>query len=257
LTNPNAVYDFHAKAVGKAATSTEKAAPVEIYVNANDITIHNATITGNIIVGGQGSSSDYQDQKTVRKFTADKVTLNGNAYVHTNAKETFNLVNGSVFERVFLEKAERVNVVTGSTIKELILKADGAEVTGDHTGTINFITTIGSVIAPSIADNVLAVKPLISTETLSKVVTTSGDTITLTFATGSNLTPNDISVTDGTTTGRGAVSVTSADAATVTFTSPVAGKTLYVALTKNGVTKEYSLVVNPTIGGSSTITRKY
>lgn len=249
LTNPNTTYDFYNKAVGSATT------PVEVYINADNITLKDADITGNITVGGQGTNSSYQDQKTVTQFTANNVKLNGNAYVFTNAKNTFNLVNGSAFDRVILEKDEKVSVKTASTIKELILKANGALVDGDGTGTINFITTVGSVVAPSIASNVLTAQPVISAETLSKVETTSGDTVTLTFATGSNLTNTDISVTDGTTAASSIT--TTGDVATVTFASPVAGKTLYVAVTKNGVTKEYSVVVNPTIGGQGTITRKY
>ncbi|MDM5231749.1 S-layer homology domain-containing protein [Lysinibacillus pakistanensis] len=263
LTNPNATYDFQnltTNSVGNAEDNTTtpptKANKVDIYVNADNVTIKNANVFGNITVGGQGSSSDYQDQKTVRKFTADNVTLNGNAYVHTNAKETFNLVNGSVFERVILEKDEKVELKNASKIGELVVKTSASIVAGDGTGTINFIATVGSANLPSIVTNALSNTP-VTAETLTSVVTTSGDTVTLTFATGSNLIANDISVTDGTTTGRGTVNVTSADAATVTFTSPVASKTLYVALTKNGVTKEYSVVVNPTIGGSGTITRKY
>ena len=249
LTNPNTTYDFYNQVVGSATT------PVEVYINADNITLKDADITGNITVGGQGTNSSYQDQKTVTQFTADKVKLNGNAYVFTNAKNTFNLVNGSAFDRVILEKDEKVSVKTASTIKELILKANGALVDGDGTGTINFITTVGSVVAPSIASNVLTAQPVISTETLSKVETTSGDTVTLTFATGSNLTNTDISVTDGTTAASSIT--TTGDVATVKLASPVAGKTLYVAVTKNGVTKEYSVVVNPTIGGQGTITRKY
>ncbi|AVK82720.1 hypothetical protein C3943_03690 [Lysinibacillus sp. B2A1] len=260
LTNPNATYDFASAYTnatpsvptqGLVGSSTNK---VDIYINADNVTVKNADVFGTLTVGGQGSSTDYQNQKTVRKFTADNVKLNGNAYVHTDAKETFNLINGSVFDRVFLEKAERVNVVA-STIKELILKANGAEVTGNGTGTINFITTVGSVIAPSIGSNVLTAQPVITPETLSSVVTTTNDTITLTFATGSNLTNTDISVTDGTTAASSIT--TTGDVATVTFAAPVAGKTLYVAVTKNGVTKEYSVVVTPTIGGQGTITRKY
>jgi len=259
LTNPNATYDFFnpAKPTVAGATTSDVGAtgtPVEIYINGDSITLKNANVFGNITVGGQGTNSTYQDQKTVRKFTADNVKLNGNAYVYTDAKETFNLLNGSVFDRVFLEKAERVNVIS-STIKELILKANNAEITGNGTGTINFITTANSVFAPAIGANVLTALPVITPETLSSVVTTTNDTITLTFAAGSNLTNTDISVTDGTTA---ASSITSTgDVATVTFASPVAGKTLYVAVTKNGVTKEYSVVVNPTIGGQGTITRKY
>ncbi|WP_369435869.1 S-layer homology domain-containing protein [Lysinibacillus fusiformis] len=249
FTNPNATYDFYNQVVGSTAT------PVEVYINADNITLTNAEITGNITVGGQGTNSSYQDQKTVTQFTANNVKLNGTAYVYTNAKNTFNLTGGSAFERVILEKDEKVSVIA-SSIKELILKANGAIVAGNGTGTIDFITTVGSVIAPSIPANALVAAPIISTETLSSVVTTSGDTVTLTFATGSNLVNNNISVTDGTTTGQGTVT-TSGDVATVTFTSPVAGKTLYVAVTKNGVTKEYSVVVNGTIGSLGTITRKY
>lgn len=260
LTNPNTTYDFASAYTnatpsvptqGLVGSSTNK---VDIYINADNVTVKNADVFGTLTVGGQGSSTDYQNQKTVRKFTADNVKLNGNAYVHTDAKETFNLINGSVFERVFLEKAERVNILS-STIKELILKANNAEITGNGTGTINFITTAANVIAPAIGSNVLTALPVITPETLSSVVTTTNDTITLTFATGSNLTNTDISVTDGTTAASSIT--TTGDVATVTFAAPVAGKTLYVAVTKNGVTKEYSVVVNPTIGGQGTITRKY
>ncbi|QGG49986.1 hypothetical protein GDS87_03080 [Lysinibacillus pakistanensis] len=254
LTNPNATYDF-ATNVGNVVgvvgdNTTNPAKKVDIYVNADNITIKNANVTGSITVGGQGSSSDYQNQKTVNTFTADNVTLNGNAYVHTASKRTFNLTNGSIFDRVILENAEKVNL-SGSTIKELVLKSNNSEIAG--TGTINVITTTGTVVAPAIPSGVTA--PVITSETLASVVTTSGDTITLTFAAGSNLVQQDISVTDGTTAASSIT--TTGDVATVTFAAPVAGKTLYVAVTKHGVTKEYSLVVNPTIGGLSTITRKY
>lgn len=43
--------------VGSTAT------PVEVYINADNITLTNAEITGNITVGGQGTNSSYQDQK--------------------------------------------------------------------------------------------------------------------------------------------------------------------------------------------------
>ncbi|KOY83889.1 hypothetical protein I6G82_15375 [Lysinibacillus macroides] len=249
LTNTNAVYNFATPTAprGVVGTATEK---VDIYVNADNITVKNADVIGTITVGGQGSNANDQDQKTVRTFTADNVTLDGNAYVYTASKQTFNLVNGSNFARVHLANAEKVNI-ENSTIGELILKTTGAEITGTN-GTINAITTAPNVVAPIPTGTVNAPNP--TSETLASVVTTSADTVTLTFATGSNLTNNDISVTDGTTSGT--VS-TSGDTAVVTFAAPVAGKTLFVAVTQNGVTKEYSVVVNSTVGSTGTVTRKY
>lgn len=246
LTNPNTTYDFYNKAVGSAAT------PVEVYINADNITLKDADITGNVTVGGQGTNSSYQDQKTVSQFTANNVKLNGNAFVFTNAK-LFNLVNGSIFDRVILEKDEKVTIKTSSTIKELILKANGALVEGDGTGTINFITTVGNVTAPSLGNAVTA-GTVISPETLSSVVTTTNDTVTLTFAAGSNLVAGDIQVLDGSTTG---TVTTTGDVATVQFAAPVAGKTLTVKVTKNGVVKEYTIGVSATIGAQGNVSRKY
>lgn len=248
LTNANAVYNFEAPGVAQSpvGSATEK---VDIYVNADNITIKNANVTGSITVGGQGSTPNDQDQKTVRTFTADNVKLNGNAFVYTASKNTFNLLNNSNFDRVILENAEKVNLST-ATIGELVLKANNAEIVGS--GTINAITTLGSVVAPAVPGTIAA--PSATAETVAKVVTTSADTVTFTFATGSNLLDGDITVLDGSTAG---AVTTSGDTAAVKFAAPVAGKTLYVKVLKNGVTKEYTVVVNSTIGAEGTVTRKY
>jgi len=262
LTNLNATYDFHGQTIGSATL------PVKVIVNNDNVTVKDLTLNGSIDVGGGGTDANYQGQINVQKFTADGVTLNGHAYVHTNAHQTFNLVNGSNFEFVHLFKGERVNFAgTASTIRELIAYASGAKISNERilnsdntvkyaggvTPIINKVTVTNATVgAPesSISGYATPIATVENPVTAAKVTTTTGDTVELTFAV------NTASSIISATTINGTTATTTTDTAGVTtakftLTLPVANNKIILVVDGRTFEAAYNNV------GNLTFTRKY
>ncbi|WP_107839197.1 S-layer homology domain-containing protein [Metasolibacillus meyeri] len=264
LTNLNATYNFHSQTIGTAAL------PVKIVVNNDNVTVKDLVLNGSIDVGGGGTSANYQGQINVQKFTADNVNLNGQAYVHTNAQQTLNLVNGSNFDIVHLFKNERINFAgAASTIGELIAYQSGALVSNNailnSDGTVAYVggvtpiiskvtTSTASVNAPvsQITGYALPTSTVENPVNKAVVTTTSGDTVELTFAANTNATIINAATINGTVASTTTTDTANVTTATFTFT-PATNKV--ITLVVDGRTFEATF--NGVAGSNLTFTRKF
>ncbi|WP_053585293.1 S-layer homology domain-containing protein [Lysinibacillus contaminans] len=265
LTNLNATYNFHGKTIGSSTPGSEL--PVKVVVNNDNVTLKDLVLHGSIDVGGGGTNANYQGQINVQKFTADNLTLNGNAYVHTNAQQTFNLV-GSDFSNanVHLFKNERINFAGAqSRIGELVAYVSGVVVSNNQIlnsdNTVKYAAGVAPIITRVTIATASVIQPVsqISGYTVptavvenaqvkaATVTTTSGDTVAITFTAGTN--NINLATVNGTTG-----TVTSTD--TVTFTlSPALTAGKVVTLVVDG--REYTATYAPTTTSSLTFARKY
>lgn len=271
LTNLNTTYNFHGETIGSSTPGSEL--PVKLVVNNDNVTVQDLVLHGSIDVGGGGTDANYQGQINVQKFTADRVTLNGNAYVHTNAKQTFNLVDSNFSNaNVHLFKDERINFAGArSQIGELIAYTSGSELTNNAVlnsdNTVKYpvgatpqiakvTVTKATVNAPAnkVTGLVLPPATIENPVTAAQVTTTSGDTVVLTFAANTDNNIVSAATINGTT-----ASVTTTDTAGVTTStfvlSTVPAANSIITLVVDGRKFEAKYYGNGV--GNLTFTRKY